>query len=131
MDGRKFRYHDNHEFFHSATTVKRNAPSLPGKLAVAHKLTPKWRTGYSARRPFRWASPPLPGGKRSPASLAIPSATFWRSKRPCTRIEATRPRRLDPALVSVWIYAHPAFRMREVYECRPKDVIQGQGLLEF
>ena len=35
--------------------------------------------------------------------------------------EATRPRRLDPVEVSEWIYAHPSFRMRDVYECHPKD----------
>jgi hypothetical protein len=45
--------------------------------------------------------------------------------------EATRPRRLDPVEVSEWIFAHPSFRMREVYECHPKDVNQGQRLLEI
>ena len=35
--------------------------------------------------------------------------------------EATRPRRLDPVEVSEWIYAHPSFRMRDVYECHSKD----------
>jgi hypothetical protein len=35
--------------------------------------------------------------------------------------EATRPRRLDPVEVSEWIYAHPSFRMRDMYECHPKD----------
>ena len=33
---------------------------------------------------------------------------------------ATLPRRLDPKEVSDWIYAHPAFRMRDVYDCHPK-----------
>ena len=35
--------------------------------------------------------------------------------------ETTRPRRLDPVEVSELIYAHPSFRMRDVYECHPKD----------
>ena len=35
--------------------------------------------------------------------------------------EATRPRRLDPVEISEWIYAHPSFRMRDVYECHSKD----------
>jgi hypothetical protein len=34
---------------------------------------------------------------------------------------ATRPGRLDPVEVSEWIYAHPSFRMRDVYECRTKE----------
>jgi hypothetical protein len=33
----------------------------------------------------------------------------------------TRPRRLDPVEVSEWIYAHPSFRMREVYEHHTKE----------
>ena len=44
---------------------------------------------------------------------------------------ATRPRRLDPVEVSEWIFAHPSFRMRDVYECHPKDVDRGQRLLEI
>jgi hypothetical protein len=32
-----------------------------------------------------------------------------------------RPRRLDPVEVSEWIYPHPSFRMRDVYECHPKE----------
>jgi hypothetical protein len=34
---------------------------------------------------------------------------------------ATRPRCPDPLEVSEWIYADPSFRMRDVYECHPKE----------
>ncbi len=129
MDGRKFRYHDNHEFFHSATTDKRNAPPLPGET-VARKRPQNGEPDIPPAAPSG-AHPRHCTAGEIASELGYSVSYILAVKKAMYPDEATRPRRLDPALVSAWIYAHPAFRMREVYECRPKDVIQGQGLLEF
>ena len=79
MDGRTFRYHDNHEFFRSTTAVE------SGEV----RLWPK-RLRWPANGPKSAGSlllpPPAPPGEhhrhctawRSPANLATRSATFWR-----------------------------------------------------
>ena len=130
MDGRTFRYHDNHEFFHAATAIEAGTPPPAPPETVARK------------RP-KTAEPVIP-----------PATPSGEHRRHCTAVEiaqelgysvsyilavkkamypdgATRPRRLDPVEVSEWIFAHPSFRMRDMYECHPKDVNQGQRLLEI
>jgi hypothetical protein len=121
MDGRTFRYHDNHEFFRAPAKIGAGGQSPSQTQTVARKR-------------------PANGGQTPPPAAATPGE----HRRHCTAGEvaselgysvsyilavrkamypdvATRPRRLDPVEVSEWIFAHPSFRMREVYECHPKE----------
>ena len=118
MDGRTFRYHDNHEFFRSATAVESGgSPPLAQTPTVARK------------RPKIGGQPPAPPGEHHrhctageiASELGYSVSYILAVKKAMYPKEATRPRRLDPVEVSEWIYAHPSFRMRDVYECHSKD----------
>ena len=118
MDGRTFRYHDNHEFFRSATAVESGGSSpLAQTQTVARK------------RPKIGGQPPVPPGEHHrhctageiASELGYSVSYVLAVKKAMYPNEATRPRRLDPVEVSEWIYAHPSFRMRDVYECHSKD----------
>jgi hypothetical protein len=130
MDGRTFRYHDNHEFFRSPTRVEAGGLSPSHAQTVARKRP---TNGGQAPPP---ATPPSEHRRHCTAGeiaheLGDSVSYILAVKKVMYPDEATRPRRLDPVEVSEWIFAHPSFRMREVYECHPKDVNQGQRLLEI
>ena len=121
MDGRTFRYHDNHEFFRSPTAVESGAapfvPNADGGPQTAQN-----------RRAGHWSAPRPPGEHHRhctageiASELGYSVSYILAVKKAMYPNEATRPRRLDPVEVSEWIYAHPSFRMRDVYECHPKD----------
>jgi hypothetical protein len=118
MDGRTFRYHDNHEFFRSATAVESGGSSpLAQTQTVARK------------RPKIGGPPSAPPGEHHrhctageiASELGYSVSYVLAVKKAMYPNETTRPRRLDPVEVSEWIYAHPSFRMRDVYECHSKD----------
>ena len=117
MDGRKFRFHDNHEFFHAACSAESHRPNLG--------------QGHGVSRSQRLAAPPPepphPGEHHRhctageiASELGYSVSYILAVKKAMYSEWPTLPRRLDPKEVSDWIYAHPAFRMRDVYECHPK-----------
>jgi hypothetical protein len=122
MDGRTFRYHDNHEFFRAPTAVESG-----GGFPLTQTPT------VARKRPKMGAQPASPSAvPRSEhhrhctageiaSELGYSVSYILAVKKAMYPNEATRPRRLDPMEVSEWIYAHPSFRMRDVYECHPKD----------
>ena len=122
MDGRTFRYHDNHEFFRSATAVESGGSSPLAQTQTVARKRPK--IGGQPSSP-----PPAPPGEHHrhctageiASELGYSVSYVLAVKKAMYPNEATRPRRLDPVEVSEWIYAHPSFRMRDVYECHPKD----------
>jgi hypothetical protein len=122
MDGRTFRYHDNHEFFRSATAVESG-----GSPPLAQTQTTARKRPKIAGQPS--APPPAPPGEHHrhctageiASELGYSVSYVLAVKKAMYPNEATRPRRLDPVEVSEWIYAHPSFRMRDVYECHSKD----------
>jgi hypothetical protein len=122
MDGRTFRYHDNHEFFRSPTAVKSGGSSpLSQTPTVAYK-----RPKTGGQTPVPSGAPPGEHHRHCTAGeiaseLGYSVSYILAVKKAMYPHEATRPRRLDPVEVSEWIYAHPSFRMRDVYECHPKD----------
>ena len=61
MDGRTFRYHDNHEFFRATTKVGEGGEPTSHTQTVARKRPQNG--GQRARSPSRRASPPLHGGR--------------------------------------------------------------------
>ncbi len=129
MDGRTFRYHDNHEFFRAPTKVGAGGRSPLHAQTVARK-----RPGDGGQ--FPPAAPPGEHPRHCTAGeiaqeLGYSVSYILAVKKAMYPNPATRPRRLDPVEVSGWIYAHPSFRMKEVYEHHPKDVERGQRLLEF
>ena len=133
MDGVKFRYHDHHEFFHPPTKVGPGGPAVV-PTETAPRKRPKIDTPPEPEDPP--ATPPGEHRRHCTAGeiaseLGYSVNYILAVKKAMYPDPSTRPRRLDPAAVSEWIYAHPAFRMRAVYECHPKDWAQGQRLLEF
>jgi hypothetical protein len=128
MDGRKYRFHDNHEYFHTACAVEsKRRGTVQGQSASR----PQSRLENEA------PSPSLGGHRRHCTAVEIAQelgfsvSYILAVKKAMYPADTTRPRRLDPLEVSEWIYAHPSFRMRDVYECHPKDVERGQRLLEI
>ncbi len=122
MDGRTFRYHDNHEFFRSPTAIGNGRSSLLADTPTVARKRPKMG-GQSASPP-----PGCPSEHRRHCTageiageLGYSVSYILAAKKAMYPNAATRPRRLDPLEVSEWIYAHPSFRMRDVYECRPKE----------
>jgi hypothetical protein len=122
MDGRTFRYHDNHEFFRSAMAVESGGSSPLAQTQTVARKRPKIGGQPSA-------PPPAPPGEHHrhctageiASELGYSVSYVLAVKKAMYPNEATRPRRLDPVEVSEWIYAHPSFRMRDVYECHSKD----------
>jgi len=122
MDGRTFRYHDNHEFFRSPTAIGNGRSSLSAETPTVARKRPKIGGQPSAPPP---ASPGehhrhCTAGEIA-SELGYSVSYVLAVKKAMYPNEATRPRRLDPVEVSEWIYAHPSFRMRDVYECHSKD----------
>ena len=127
MNGSKFRFNDHRELFHPASRTESARP--PRGLTMA---------GARSARPAEEALPPAPGEHHRHCTageiaqeLGYSVSYILAVKKAMYPHEAARPRRLDPAEVSEWIYAHPSFRMREVYEHHPKDGERGQRLLEI
>ncbi len=86
MDGRTFRYHDNHEFFRSPTAVEQRekfafgCPNANGGPQTAQNRRAAF---FSPSRPLPWrASPPLHTAGEIASELGYSvSFTFWRSKK--------------------------------------------------
>jgi len=122
MDGRTFRYHDNHEFFRSPTAVESGAEAPLSQTPTVARKRPK--IGGQAT-----GLPPVPPGEHHRHCTAGEIASelgylvnyILAVKKAMYPKPATRPRRLDPVEVSECIYAHPSFRMRDVYECHSND----------
>src|SRR6266498_2246820 len=96
--GPKFRFHDNHEFFHPACSVesRRQSPVQ----------------GQSVSRLQRQMPTPEPPPPHQDAH-----------RRHCTAGEIASELGYSVSYilaVKKAMYAHPAFRMRDVYECHPK-----------
>jgi hypothetical protein len=130
MDGRKYRFHDNHEYFHTACAVEPNGRGTVRGPSASQSQ----RRQHEEDDPH----PPLVGERRRHLTageiaqeLGYSVSYVLAVKKAMYLAEATRPRRLDPKEVSEWIYAHPSFRMRDVYEHHPKDREKGQRLLEI
>jgi hypothetical protein len=115
MDGSKYRFNDHRELFRPASKMegprRRRAETLLPRSQRQHE-TP----------------PPAPDERRRHCTageianeLGYSVSYILAVKKAMYQGEAMRPRRLDPHEVSEWIYAHPSFRMRDVYECHPKD----------
>ncbi len=120
MDGRTFRYHDNHEFFRAPTKVEAGGQPTSHTQTVARKRP---QNGGQAPPPA-----PPPGEHRRHCTAGEVASELGYSVSYVLAVRkamypdaATRPRRLDPVEVSEWIFAHPSFRMRDVYECHPKE----------
>ena len=120
MDGRTFRYHDNHEFFRAPAKIGADGQAPSQTQTVARKRP---ANGGQA------APPAVPPGEHRrhctageiASELGYSVSYVLAVKKAMYPDAATRPRRLDPVEVSEWIYAHPSFRMREVYDCHPKE----------
>jgi hypothetical protein len=132
MDGRTFRYHDNHEFFRSPTAIGDGRSSLLAETQMVPRKRPK--IGGQPASP----SSVCPGEHHRHCTageiateLGYSVSYILAVKKAMYPNPATRPRRVDPVEVSEWIYAHPSFRMREVYQHYPTDVARGQALLEI
>jgi hypothetical protein len=122
MDGRTFRYHDNHEFFRAPTAVESG-----GGFPLTQTPT------VARKRPKMGGQPASPSAvPRSEhhrhctageiaSELGYSVSYILAVKKAMYPNEDTRPRRLDPVEISEWIYAHPSIRMRDVYECHSKD----------
>jgi hypothetical protein len=117
MDGPKYRFNDHREFFRPAS--KTEAPRRYRGLTMP---------GSRSARPADEAPPPVPGEHHRHCTageiateLGYSVSYILAVKKAMYPNPATRPRRLDPVEVSEWIYAHPSFRMREVYEHHPKE----------
>ena len=122
MDGRTFRYHDNHEFFRSPTAIGDGRSSLLAETQTLARKRPK--IGGQPASP----SSVCPGEHRRhctageiASELGYSVSYILAVKKAMYPKAATRPRRLDLAEVSEWIYTHPSFRMRDVYDCHPKE----------
>lgn len=128
MNGSKYRFNDHRELFHPAAKTGADRRNHGGGMEA-----PRSRRRFEGEP----ASAPALGEPRRHCTageiaqelgysvsyiLAVKKAMYPREP---------RPRRLDPVEVSAWIYAHPAFRMREMYEHHPKDSERGQRLLEI
>jgi hypothetical protein len=127
MDGPKYRFNDHREFFRPASRT--DAPGHHRGLAMP---------GSRSVRPAGEAPPPAPGEHHRHCTageiaqeLGYSVSYILAVKKAMYPNPASRPRRLDPVEVSEWIYEHPSFRMKEVYEHHPKDVERGQRLLEI
>ena len=117
MDGRKFRFHDNHEFFHAACSVdsRHASPSQSQSVSRSQRLaTPPQEAPHPDEHRKHCTAGEIASelGYSVSYILAVKKAMYPEL--------ATLPRRLDPKEVLDWIYAHPAFRMRDVYDCHPK-----------
>ena len=117
MDGRKFRFHDNHEFFHAACSMdsRRQSPSQGQSVSRSQRLaTPPQESPHPDEHRKHCTAGEIASelGYSVSYILAVKKAMYAEL--------TTLPRRLDPKEVSDWIYAHPAFRMWDVYDCHPK-----------
>ena len=117
MNGSKYRFNDHREFFPAYS-----AKSNPMAIVMARKLGPTLATvcgGGNGQPPGEHHRHCTAGEIASELGYSV--CYILAVKKAMYPKEATRPRRLDPVEVSEWIYAHPSFRMRDVYECHPKD----------
>ena len=126
MNGSKYRFNDHREFFRPASKVEPN-----GHHNGAGSSAPRSQRCVEGNR-----EPPGEHHRHCTAGeiaqqLGYSVSYILAVKKAMHPNEATRPRRLDPAEISQWIYEHPSFRMREVYEHHPKDVERGQRFLEI
>ncbi|MCI0533696.1 MAG: hypothetical protein L0Z50_00560 [Verrucomicrobiales bacterium] len=115
-DGRKFRFHDNHEYFHAACAAESRRPNPVQGQSVSR-----------LQREMPTPEPPHPDQHRRhctageiASELGYSVSYILAVKKAMYSELTTLPRRLDPKEVSDWIYAHPAFRMRDMYVCHPK-----------
>ena len=116
MNGSKYRFNDHREFFRPASKVEPN-----GHRNGAGSSAPRSQRCVEGN-----GQPPGEHHRHCTAGeiaseLGYSVSYVLAVKKAMYPNEATRPRRLDPVEVSEWIYAHPSFRMRDVYECHPKD----------
>lgn len=119
MDGRKYRFHDNHEFFHAACSVdsRRQSPVHSQTVSRSQRLAePQQESSHRDEHRKHCTAGEIASelGYSVSYILAVKKAMYAEL--------ATLPRRIDPKEVSDWIYAHPEFRMRDVYECHPKPL---------
>ena len=122
MDGRTFRYHDNHEFFRAPTAVGSGEGFPSTQTPTVARKRPKMsgQSGSPSAVPRSEHHRHCTAGEIA-SELGYSVSYVLAVKKAMYPKPATRPRRLDPVEVSEWIYAHPSFRMRDVYECHSKD----------
>jgi len=127
MNGSKYRFNDHRELFHPAS--KSDASSgRHGRMG-----TPPSRHRYKSEQP---SIPALGEPRRHCTASEVASelgysVSYILAVKKAMYPKEPRPRRLDPVEISEWIFAHPSFRMREMYQHHPKDWERGQRLLEI
>jgi hypothetical protein len=124
MDGSKYRFNDHRELFRPASKTEH---------AHHHRGVPAHR---SERAGEKDAAPRVGGSHRHCTASEVASelgysVSYILAVKKAMYPKEPRPRRLDPAEISEWIFAHPSFRMREMYRHHPKDWERGQRLLEI
>jgi len=111
MDGRKFRFRDNHEFFHAACSAesRRQIPVQDQAAFRSQRLAPPLPEPPHPDEHHRHCT----AGEIA-SELGYSVSYILAVKKAMYSELAKLPRRLDPKEVSDWFYAHPAFRMRDV-----------------